>query len=144
MNDKTMERAHWSFWVISVVALIWNVLGGVNFMVQLNGEAVASMPDTHRAIIEGRPAWATAGFAVGVFGGAIGCLLLLFRSPAARYLFVVSLLGMVVTMIHTVNIARFSIDFSILELVIMILMPLVVSIFLIWYAARAQGRGWLK
>jgi hypothetical protein len=52
---------------------------GGNFM-QMNAEAIAAMPETHRAIIEGRPAWATGGFAIAVFGGAIGCLLLLFRN----------------------------------------------------------------
>ena len=74
MNDETVRRVHWSFWVIGAVALIWNVLGGVNFFVQMNADVVTSFPETARAIIEGRPAWATGGFAIAVFGGALGCL----------------------------------------------------------------------
>jgi hypothetical protein len=45
------------------------------------------MPETHRAIIDTRPAWATGEFAVAVFGGALGCLLLLLKK-AGRSLFV--------------------------------------------------------
>jgi hypothetical protein len=102
------------------------------------------MPETHRAIIIGRPMWATAGFAGIVFGGALGCLLLLLRKSAAYYVFVASLLGGVVTMIHTVSVARSTIDFSVAEIVVMILMPLVVAVFLIWYAKWAERQGWIS
>ena len=62
MNDKNTARIHWSFWVISIIMLIWNVMGSINFVVQMmNAEMVASMSEIHRAIIEGRPLWATGG-----------------------------------------------------------------------------------
>jgi len=144
MIDQNGAGVHWRFWAISAIALIWNVLGGVNFFMQLDADIVSAMPETHRAIIIGRPMWATAGFAVIVFGGALGCLLLLLRKPAAYYVFIVSLLGGVVTMIHTVNIARSTIDFSVSEIVVMILMPLVVAVFLIWYTKWAERQGWIS
>ncbi len=144
MNDETVRRVHWSFWVIGAVALIWNVLGGVNFFVQMNADVVTSFPETARAIIEGRPAWATGGFAIAVFGGALGCLLLLLRKSAAYYLFIASLLGTIVTMIHTISIARSTIDFSPFEIFMMILMPLVVAAFLIWYSKHAESKGWIS
>jgi len=144
MNDETVRRVHWSFWVIGAVALIWNVLGGVNFFVQMNADVVTSFPETARAIIEGRPAWATGGFAIAVFGGALGCLLLLLRKSAAYYLFIASLLGTIVTMIHTLGIASSTIDFSPFEILMMILMPLVVAAFLIWYSKQAQSKGWIS
>ena len=112
MNDEAVKGVHWSFWAIGVVALIWNVMGAINFIVQMNADVVAAMSESHRAIIDGRPAWATGGFAIAVFGGALGCLLLLLRKPAAYYLFIASLLGVVVTMIHTIGIASSTIDFS--------------------------------
>ncbi len=144
MNDETVRRVHWSFWVIGAVALIWNVLGGVNFFVQMNADVVTSFPETARAIIEGRPAWATGGFAIAVFGGTLGCLLLLLRKSAAYYLFIASLLGTIVTMIHTLGIASSTINFSPFEILMMILMPLVVAAFLIWYSKQAQSKGWIS
>lgn len=144
MNDEAANEVHWSFWVIGSVALIWNALGSINFFVQMNADAVAAMPETHRAIIESRPVWATGAFAVAVFGGAIGCVVLLLRKSAASYLFVASFLGVIATMIHTLSVAGSTIDFSPFETFMMILMPPVVAAYLIWYSKRAEGRGWIS
>ena len=143
MNDET-GGVHWSFWMISAVALIWNVMGVMNYLMQMNPEALAAYPESHRAIVESRPAWATGGFAIAVFGGALGCLLLLLRKSAAYYLFIVSLLGVIVTMIHTLGVAGSTIDLSLFEVSMMILMPLVVAAILIWYSKQAESRGWIK
>jgi hypothetical protein len=144
MSDETAGGAHWSFWLIGAVALIWNVLGGLNYLMQMNPDMVAAMPETHRAIIESRPAWATGGFAVAVFGGALGGLLLLFRRSVACYFFIASLLGVVVTIIHTIGIATSTVEFSRFEIGMMILMPLLVAVFLIWYSRLAESKGWIS
>ena len=139
MNDETVGGVHWSFWAIGAVALLWNVAGVVNFFVQMNADAVAAMPESQRAIIEGRPAWVTGAFATAVFGGALGCLLLLLRKSAAYYLFIASLLGVIVTIPHTLGMVGSTIDF-----VPYVLMPLVVAAFLIWYSKRAESKGWIS
>ena len=144
MNDKTVGGVHWSFWAIGVVALIWNVIGAINFFWQMNADALAAMPESHRAIVEGRPVWATGGFAIAVFGGALGCLLLLLRKSAAYYLFIASLLGVIVTMTYTLGMAGSTIDFSPFEISMIILMPLVVAAFLIWYSKWAESQGWIS
>ncbi len=143
MNDETVRRVHWSFWVIGAVALIWNVLGGVNFFVQMNADVLAAMPESHRAIVEGRPAWATGGFAIAVFGGALGCVLLLLRKSAAYYLFIASLLGVIVTMTPHLGMIGSTISDP-FEIAMMILMPLVVAAFLIWYSKQAESKGWIS
>ena len=144
MNDETVGRVHWSFWAIGAVTLIWNVMGVINFFMQMNADALASFPESHRAIIEGRPAWATGAFAIAVFGGALGCLLLLLRKSAAYYLFIASLLGVIVQLIHTLGIASSTIDFSPFDISMIILMPLVVAAFLIWYSKWAESKGWIR
>ena len=144
MNDETVGGVHWSFWAIGAVALIWNVMGVINFFVQMNADVLAAMPESHRAIVEGRPAWATGGFAIAVFGGALGCLLLLLRKSAAYYLFIASLLGVIVTMTYTLGMAGSTIDFSPFEISMIILMPLVVAAFLIWYSKWAESKGWIS
>ena len=141
MNDETVGGVHWSFWAIGAVALIWNVMGVINFFVQMNADALASFPESHRAIVEGRPAWATGAFAIAVFGGALGCLLLLLRKSAAYYLFIASLVGVIVTMTHTLGVG---IDFGLGEILGIILMPLVVAAFLIWYSKQAESKGWIS
>jgi hypothetical protein len=144
MNKETVGSVHWSFWTIGAVALIWNVMGVMNFFVQMNGDMLAAMPESHRAIVEGRPAWATGGFAIAVFGGALGCLLLLLRKSAAFYLFIASLLGVIVQMIPYLGMAGSTIDFGPFEISMFILMPLVVAAFLIWYSKQAESKGWIS
>jgi hypothetical protein len=144
MNEKTVGGVHWSFWVIGVIALIWNVMGVANYFGQMNAEMVASFPESHRAIIEGRPVWATGGFAVAVFGGALGSLMLLLRKSVALYLFIASLLGTIVTMIHTVTVAGSTTGFGAFEIAMMIVAPLVVAALLIWYSTLADRKGWLR
>jgi len=141
MNDKNIGGVHWSFWLIGAVALIWNVMCVINFFVQMNPDVLAAYRESERAIIEGRPAWATGGFAIAVFGGVLGCLLLLLRKSTAYYLFIASLLGMIVTMTHTLGV---DIDFGLGEILGIILMPFVVATFLIWYSKQVESKGWIS
>ena len=140
MSDQT-ARVHWSFWLIGGIGLIWNVLGSVNFLVQLNPDAIVNYREVERAIIDGRPIWATAGFAVAVFGGAIGALLLLLKKSAATYVFVASFFGVALTVIHAFIAAGSIIAPA--EVVVIIVMPMAVALFLVWYAKQAERKGWI-
>ena len=141
MSENSKRVIHWSFWVIGVVTLIWNVMGSINFFVQMNPEMHTAYRETERLIIVGRPTWATVGFAIAVFGGAIGCLLLLLKKSVAYYLFIASLLGVIVTMAHALSVG---INFGIGEILGIILMPILVAVFLIWYSKLAESKGWIS
>ena len=142
MSDETVENIHWSFWAIGVVALIWHAMGIMNYLGQMNPESLEAYPESHRAIIDGRPAWATSGFAISVFAGAIGGLLLLLKKSVSAYLFIASLIGSVVATIHTINVAG-TVDFTGGEILMMILSPIVFSGLLVWFTKRAGSRGWI-
>lgn len=144
MNAENVGRVHWSFWAIGAVALIWNLMGVVNFFMQMNPDALAAMPESQRAIVASRPAWATGAFAIAVLSGSAGCLLLLLRRSAATYLFVVSLIAMIVHMIPYLGMSGSTIKFGAMEISMFILMPLAVAAFLIGYAKRGQRKGWLR
>jgi len=138
MNREAVGRAHWSFWVISAVALVWNSLGSMNYIMQMNPDALSGYPEAARTLVEGRPVWATGAFAIAVFGGALGCLLLLLRKSAAHYLFIASLIGVVVTNIHTLGVPGST------EIWMGSLMSLVVAAFLIWYSKVTERKGWIN
>jgi hypothetical protein len=140
MNDENVGGVHWSFWLIGVVALIFNAMGVINYFVQMNADSLASFPEVYRPIIEGRPAWATSAFAIAVFGGSLACLLLLLRKSAAFYVFILSLLGVIVTMVHIFGVA----GLSSIEVWIGVLMQWVVTAFLIWYSKLAERKGWTR
>ena len=141
MSNNTAVKIHWSFWAIGAVTLIWNMMGVINFFMQMNPHMLTAYRESERAIIEGRPSWATAAFAIAVFGGSLGCLLLLLRKPAAYYMFIASLLGVAATMAHTLSTG---IHFSLGEIAGIILMPLMVAAFLIWYSKLVESKGWIN
>jgi hypothetical protein len=141
MNDKHLTGVHWIFWIISTLMLIWNIMGCINFFLQMNPEMVGSYRETEQAIISARPSWATVAFAVAVFGGALGCILLMLKKSISYYLFIASLLGVIVTMIHTLSAG---IDFGIGEILGIIVMPLVVAMFLTGYSKYTVNKGWIK
>ncbi len=97
------------------------------------------MPEAYRNIIESRPVWATSVFALAVFGGALGGFLILLRKLVAIHLFIASLLGAIVTMVHFFGMT----DFGPTEALIGSSMQLLVAVFLIWYAMLAKRKDWI-
>ena len=137
MGNESSVKLHWSFWVVCIIGLVWNAGGAVNYLMQTNMEFVSSMPATHQAIIVGRPIWATAGFAIGVFGGVLGCIFLLLKRRSSINILLMSLIGIIVTMVHTIDVAMSDTEFSVLEIIVMVILPLVVALALVLYAKYA-------
>lgn len=140
MTRDTMN-IHWSFWLICIVALLWNLMGCLNFIIQMNADVVSSYRETEVAIILNRPLWATIAFAIAVFGGALGSILLMLKRPTAIHLCVVSLIGVVVAVLHSLTIEA---SLGIGELIGIVYMPLLLAVFLVWYAIHAYNKGWLQ
>ena len=136
MGERTLVSVHWSFWVIGAVGLLFNLLGCINFLSQMNAEAIASMPAIYRTIAESRPAWGTAAFALAVLGGMLGCVLLLFRRSVALYVFIASLIGAVVAQIPFLDMA----DFPTAAWVGW-LSQVAVGVLLVWYSRIAKNKG---
>jgi len=139
MIGKNIVIVHWSFWVLGAVGLIFNLMGCMNYLSQMNAENIASMPAAYRAIVESRPAWGTGAFAIAVFGGSIGCILLLLRKSVAVYLFIVALAAAVVAQIPFLGMAEFPV-----EAWIGWSSQLVVGAFLIWYSKHTERKGWIS
>ncbi len=134
-------KVHWSFWLITLLGVLWSALGVMNYLMQImNPEFVASFPDLQRSVIENRPDWATAGFAVSVF---LGSLLLLFKKSISFYFLLLSLLGTIVVVVHVLQVAAVTNGFEVPQLSMMAGMPFIVSSILVWYSKLAQKRGWL-
>lgn len=133
-----------SFWIIAAVALVWNLLGVMAYIMQMTmtEEALLALPAAERALYENVPAWATSAFAIAVNAGALGCILLLLRRAWAVPVLIVSLAGVLVQMYHSLFIAR-SIDVYGLGGLSMPVLVVVIAVFLVWYARQAHSRNWI-
>lgn len=134
-----MDKPKISYWTIAALGLAWNLMGCLNFIAQTNPDTVAQMPEAYGAVIASRPAWATAAFAIAVFGGAVGCILLLLRRRVAVQVLMLSLGGIMLTMVHAVLTAGFA-----AQVLIGTGMSLLIGIVLLWMARLASRSGWLR
>jgi len=131
-------KPHWSFWVICIVGLIWNLMGSINFIMQMTPDMLDNYPEAARSLISSRPQWATIAFAIAVFVGVLAEVLLLLKKATAYYLFIASFLGVIVVNIHTF-LASSAIDIWVGSL-----MSLVIAAFLIWYSKLVTRKGWIS
>jgi len=130
-----MTKPHFTFWIAAGLGLLWHLGGCLNYVTQTNPETVAQMPELYQLIINTRPGWATAAFAIAVFGGAVGCILLLLRRRVAVPVLILSLIGTLGVVVDTVT--RVSMAPS-------LLLSLLVAVALLWYATIAQRKDWLR
>ena len=88
----------WHLWLIGIVGSLWSSIGVISFVLtQMNVEAVMSrFPPQQREYFESFPWWAVAFWAIGVLGGAIGCLLLLLKKRLAFHALLASVIGAMV------------------------------------------------
>lgn len=139
MTDST-NKPNTLFWVIAIVALIWNGLGVMAYLTRafITDDMIAALPKEQQAeFLTEHPAWYTASFALAVFCGALGALFLLFRKKLAATLFIISAFGAIVQHIYI---------FMNIEVVsyVMPIMIIVVCLFFIWYAKDAIKKGWIS
>ncbi len=132
-----------TFWIISVLALLWNGMGVIAYLGQayMTDEALALLSDGDQAYHNNVPAWVTAAFATAVFAGALGCLALLLRKKWATSLFILSLIAVIVQFIYNFFMQEFK------EVVgtdmIWSVVVIVIALFLVWYSKKAASNGWL-
>jgi hypothetical protein len=75
----------WHLWLVGAIGGLWSSMGVMSFMLtQMNVEAVMSrFPPEQREYFQSFPWWAVALWAIGVFGGVIGSVLLLLKTRLA-------------------------------------------------------------
>ncbi len=146
-EESTSPKIPTWFWVVAGIALVWNLLGVFSYIGQMmlmsNPEVMAELPADQQALYENTPAWATGAFAVAVWGGAIGCLLLLLKKKAAKIVLIVSLAGVLVQMVHSFFMSN---NFEVFGPggMVMTVMIIVVAIGLVWFADKSIKEGWIN
>jgi hypothetical protein len=145
MSEATSGRVPKSFYWIAGAAFLWDLMGVGAYVAQvtMSADALHALPDAERMLYENVPAWATGAFAVAVFGGALGSLLLLLRKAFATPVLIISFIGIIVQMYHAFFIAR-SIEVYGPGGMIMPAMVIAIAAFLIWYSINVKKKGWLS
>lgn len=139
-----MSKPSISFWIISVIALLWNLMGVNQYIQQAyNTDSFRAMNTAEQLeLMDATPAWSTAAFAIAVFSATLGCLSLLLRKKWAYSLFLVLFIAIIIQNIDGFMRYKFS-DFDSFALSMTIMIPLF-ALFLIWYSKKAITKNWIS
>lgn len=144
MTTSSVKPPVW-FMVISVAALLWNIMGVFMFLmtVLMTDEMLQEMPETDRNIYTQSPMWATVTFGVATISAAIASLGLTLRKKWSYFLFQVSLIAVLVNMYYTL----FVLDIVALKGASAAVMPvfiIAIASFLLWFSFYAIKRKWIN
>lgn len=83
------------FWIIGVIALLWNIMGlGAYFQqFMMSAEDFAALRPEQQQMLVSQPFWLTGAFATAVFAGFVGSIALLLRKRIAVRLFLLSMIA---------------------------------------------------
>ncbi len=109
-EDQAISRGRtpWHLWVVGVLAVPWNAMGAFDYlMTQTRNEGYMSQFTPEQLeYFYGFPAWAVAFWAIAVWGGVLGAVLLLLKKKLAAPVLLVSFLSMVVTTIYNFGLSN--------------------------------------
>jgi hypothetical protein len=146
-TETPRASAPWHYWLVTVVAIVWNAFGAYDyFMSKTGGDAYmkkAGMSDGQIAHMHAYPIWMTADWAIGVWGGLLGALLLLARTRYAFHVFVASLAAFVVMLVYTYGLTDGAKVMG-QQGMIFNLVILAGCLFFVWYSRLMTKRGVLR
>ncbi len=145
MNGSTLGgrvRTPWHLWVVGIVTLLFNAMGVLSYVTtKLGMLAQMGMTPEQIAFMDSYPAWASALWALGVWGAFAGSVLVLLRSRFAVPAMWLALLGLIGTTAYNYGMADVpaSMEAPALDVAIW-----VVTLFLLVYARAMRGAGVLR
>lgn len=141
IENATARPPVW-FAVLAVLAILWEALGCVMYVSQVTVDP-ASLPLDQRAMWDATPAWSIGAYAIAVWVGLVGAILLFLRRRQSVPLLFISLLAVAVQFSALILVPDLSGNMS----SDMLLLPVV--IFIICYgifhlALLGKKKGWLR
>lgn len=132
-------------WVVGILALLWNAMGAFDYVMteSRNASYMSGFTREQLAYFYGFPAWVIACWAIAVWGGVVGSVLLLLRKRLAVPVFAASLAAMLMVTIYNFGLsdglAIMGKDAAMFSAVIF-----VVAVALLLYARWLARRGVLR
>lgn len=141
----TTTKPATAFWIIGVVAVLWNLTGIMAFSMQIlmTPEALDALPGAERELLASTPAWLKFVYGVAVFGGTLGCILLLMKKASAYLVFLVSLIAILIQMLFSILFTK-SMEVYGPTALIMPVLVIAIALFLLWYTKSCQAKGWIS
>ena len=139
MTTTTTNKPPIWFWIVSVIALIWNGLGVDGYLGQAyNTERYrSSFTPEQLEIAANAPSWTMGAFAIAVFSAVIAAILLLLRKKMATTFWMISLIAVLAQMGYALITGKYA-------SIVMVLMIVVFAIAFLLFSRMSASKGWLS
>jgi hypothetical protein len=133
-------------WIVGILSLLWSAMGCFDYLMTVtsNQTYLGKMPADQIAYLNSLPTWLTGAWAIGVWGGLLGSLLLLMRSRHAVLAFGLSLVAAVIAMGYEMFATQQPASMTSGAMAVMPWVVLAVCAFLLWYAWTMERKGVLR
>ncbi|EIJ39757.1 hypothetical protein [Galbibacter orientalis] len=133
------------FWIVSIFALIWNLMGLGAFIGQISmtQASLLALPISEKELLLSYPSWMEVVYAVAVLSGVIGSIGLLLRKKWSRPLFVLSLVAILIQMIYSL-IGVTSLESFSPESVILPVFIILAGVFHVFFSNFSIKKNWLN
>lgn len=145
MTANAIKKLPTWFWVVSVIALLWNLMGVSAYVADAftTIEQLEQMTQEQRELFEGRPAWVTAAFAIAVFAGALGSIALLIRKKWAEPVLIVSIIAALAQFVYNTFMTN-TIEIMGVQAIMFPILILGFGLYLIFFSKQGITNGWLN
>jgi len=146
MQEAVSARTPAHVWIVGIVSLLWNAFGCYDYlMTNLKNQAYLSnfTPD-QLAYYDSLPSWLTAFWALGVWGGLAGSILLLMRSRYAVWAFAVSFIGAVIGLGYQLFMTEMPASMKTGAMAFMPWVIIALAAVFLWYAWNVEKKGVLR
>ena len=151
MQQTVSTRTPVHLWIVGILALLWNCFGAYDYTMSnmRNMDYIRSaMPGPDPAValawMDAFPIYAKIGWALGVWGGLLGAILLLVRSRYAVWAFAVSMLGIVLSIGWQLAAAPPLPGMNSSMATIIPAVVILIGLFLLWYSWTMEKNGVLR
>ncbi len=142
MIDAIERKSPWHLWVVGILSLLWNSVGGFSYtMTRLGMLKDLGMNEAEIAFFDSSPVWSNAFWALGVWGAIAGSVLILLRSRFAVHAIVVAIVGLIGSNFYQYAIADVP---ESLQSPALTLMIWATTLFMLFYALRMTRSGVLR
>lgn len=143
MDERYTPRpiAGW-YMVAAIASVLFMGLGCVRYLSQVLADP-NSLPLDQRAAYAAEPAWVTGAFAVAVWVGLAGAVLLVMKRKAAEWALLVSLVAVLVWFAGLLVVAPLRNAMSANDLLVAIVVT-AVTWTIYWFARHSRQREWLR
>jgi hypothetical protein len=133
-------------WIVGILALLWNAFGCYDYLMTMTADQAYMSQFTPDMIAywESLPGWLTAFWALGVWGGLIGAVMLLIRSRYSVWAFALSLIGAVIGLGYQMFMTEMPASMKEGFMGFMPWVIIIVAAFQLWYSWTMEKKGALR